>query len=157
MAKPLRIADNKHKFVALLDEACRRLDIDDEDRHSRLIALAVRCDLDKATLFRAVERDGPPALNTLRALSVKTQIPVTSWLLSLGALDADDIGRALARHSRPDLLDEKQLRALEIVTPLPDDVAFANLALWAMILALPRHDSAHAVSRTRAHQANART
>ena len=141
MVKALQIARNKHGFVALLELSCQRVDppIDDVDQRSRLSRLASHCELDKQTLTKAVERESDPDLLTLKALANKkhTPYPLGAWLLSLDAIDADDLQRTLERHERPDLLSEKQLRALGLVDELADDIAFAYLDHWEQTLYLP--------------------
>src|SRR4051794_11091598 len=80
----VRVAPNKHGFLALLLEAAERVPgCRTPTPRGRILCVAAQVHVDGATLFRALERTGLPDWSTLDKLEAGTEIPLLRWLVAL--------------------------------------------------------------------------
>jgi hypothetical protein len=119
----VKVAPNKHGFLALLLEAAARLpDCRTATLRGRILCVAAQVHVDGATLFRALERTGLPDWSTLDKLEAGTGIPLLRWLVALERISPDDLADALEQELPAEPLSPLERRVLRATRTLPREV-----------------------------------
>jgi hypothetical protein len=119
----VRVAPNKHGFLALLLEAAERVPgCRSASPRGRILCVAAQIHVDGATLLRALERPGLPDWSTLDKLEAGTEIPLLRWLVALERITPDALAEALAQEVPAEPLSPLERRVLRATRTLPREV-----------------------------------
>ena len=119
----VKVAPNKHGFLALLLEAAERVPgCRAASPRGRILCVAEQVHVDGATLFRALERPGLPDWSTLDKLEAGTEIPLLRWLVALERITPDDLANALEQEVPAEPLSPLERRVLRATRTLPQEV-----------------------------------
>ena len=119
----VKVAPNKHGFLALLLEAAARVrDCRAATLRGRILCVAAQVHVDGATLVRALERTSLPDWSTLDKLEAGTGIPLLRWLVALERITPDDLADALEQEVPAEPLSPLERRVLRATRSLPREV-----------------------------------